>query len=231
MLILATDTSTPYLSIALCDDNKVIAEVSTLADRKHSEKLLMYVDQILKETGTELTDIDLLAVAHGPGSFTGIRVGVSAWKGLASGANIPITGISTLDALAARTHTKDGTVCVLLDAKMGEVYSSIYSFDNGTRTILQSHAVSPIEDVLQNCPTDTLFLGDGATLCREQIRSIFPDAQILSEAYDFPGAVAVALEALKQSSREATPDNVIPIYLRKSQAEIVRDEKEREAAS
>lgn len=228
MLILAADTSTPYLSIALCRDTAVVAEISILADRKHSEKLLLYVDQLLRETETALSDIDLLAIAHGPGSFTGIRVGVSAWKGLAAGADLPIVGISTLDALARRAEASERTLCTLLDAKMNEVYGAVYRYERTERRVLLDHTVAPVEAILEHCSEDTLFLGDGATLYSEQIRTVFPDAQMLHNAYGYPGASAVAFEALTliESGVRSANTNVTPVYLRKSQAEVNRDEQQ-----
>jgi len=227
MLILAADTSTPYLSIALYKNARLVAEISEYAERKHAENILLYLDQILQETDTSLLDIDLLAVAHGPGSFTGVRVGVSAWKGLAAGANIPIIGISTLDALARRADLASGTVCTLLDAKMNEVYAAVYRYQRGERQTLYDHTVAPIDSILRHCPEDTAFLGDGAALYREQIASAFPKAKLFPKAFDFPGASSVALEALALTESRTQPpeSNVTPVYLRQSQAEVNRDQQ------
>ena len=221
MLILATDTSTPYLSIALCDNESIIAEVSLAADRKHAELILFHTDRILTETDTPLHNIDLLAVAQSPGSFTGVRVGVSAWKGLAAGANIPIIGVSTLDVLAHRAQGVT-TICTLLDAKMGEVYAAVFTSDNGKQTLTQKPFVADIDTVLLQCPPDAAFIGDGATLYREEILKARPRAALLSEALCFPGATAVAGVALSMMAKGFQPDTtpVEPLYLRKSQAEV-----------
>lgn len=233
MLILATDTSTPYLSIALCDGAKVLAEITRYADRQHAEKLLTYTQWMLEEHDTSLSDIDLLAVSHGPGSFTGLRVGVAAWKGLATGAGLPIMGVPTLDALSRRAPMATGHVCVLLDAKMKEVYASIYRYENGERQCIQEAVVAPVETVLSKCPEGTLFLGDGAGLYAERISSAMPAAVILPEIYHPISAATVALEAasLMEAGVEPQNDQVSPIYLRKSQAEALRDQKAKQADS
>lgn len=227
MLILATDTSTPYLSIALCDGSVVLSEITQYADRQHAEKLLVYTQEMLEEQQKDLSDIDLLAVSHGPGSFTGLRVGVAAWKGLATGAGIPIMGVSTLDALARRAAITDGHVCVLLDAKMKEVYASIYRFEDGVRTCVQEAMVAPIEKVLSRCPEETNFLGDGATLYASTIEATLSSAVMLPKMYHSVSAAMVALEAvsLMESGVEPQNNNVSPVYLRKSQAEVMRDQK------
>ena len=233
MLILATDTSTPYLSIALCDGSTVLAEITRYADRQHAEKLLIYTQWLLAEHNKELSDIDLLAVSHGPGSFTGLRVGVAAWKGLATGAGLPIMGVSTLDALARQAPLANGHVCALLDAKMKEVYATIYRFENGERTCIQEALVAPIEKVLPLCPEGTVFLGDGASLYAEAINSASTTHVVLPEIYHPISAAAVALEAtyLMEAGVEAQNNAVSPIYLRKSQAEVLRDAKVKQAPS
>ncbi|MBN4046826.1 tRNA (adenosine(37)-N6)-threonylcarbamoyltransferase complex dimerization subunit type 1 TsaB, partial [bacterium AH-315-P07] len=195
--------------------------------------LLAFVEILLDETNITLSDIDLLAVAHGPGSFTGVRVGVSAWKGLAAGAQIPIIGVSTLDALARRVEHSSHPVCPLLDAKMSEVYSACYRYENGHRETINTQTVATVEAVLDQCPAGTLFLGDGAALYREKIRSRFPDALIMPESCNFPGATAIAAEAVSSYDPEsdACEINVSPVYLRKSQAEVVRDTKLAQASA
>ncbi len=209
----------------------MLGEITRYADRQHAEKLLTYTHWLLEEHNTSLDDIDLLAVSHGPGSFTGLRVGVAAWKGLATGAAIPIMGVSTMDALARRVPVANGTVCALLDAKMKEVYASLYSYEQGIRTCTQDVIVAPIETILAQCPEDTLFVGDGAGLYSEAIVAANPTATILPEMYHPISAASVAREAAALISKGEKPQNnsVSPIYLRKSQAEVVRDQKAKQA--
>lgn len=233
MLILAADTSTPYLSVSLCDNDEVLAEFTEYADRQHAEKILPVLDSILSETETSLTAIDLFAVSIGPGSFTGLRIGVSAWKGLALGVQAPIIGIPTLDALASRVPSPTGPVCTLLDAKMDEVYACLYTFENGKQIVQFPPIVDSIESVLKRCPANTVFIGDGATKYKSVISEQLPTAEILPDSFDAPSATAVALIAFRlcQNKMPANDNPVSPLYLRKSQAEEVRDAKNASAVS
>ena len=224
MLILSADTSTSYYSVAVCDEEHVLAELSVDGGRRHSERLIDGVDWVLQEARLELSDIELLAVAHGPGSFTGLRVGVSTWKGLALGARLPLVGVSTLDAMARLCVVSDGWVCPLLDAKMGEVFGAVYEFNGGRRRKAHSEVVCPVEDILNDLPNGVVFLGDGAEVYRDRIEDSFPGAVFAGGACRFPRASAVGAEALLASEQGASsdPGQVRPVYLRKSQAEEAR---------
>lgn len=232
MLILAADTSTPYLSVALCENDTVLAESTLYANRLHAEKILLYVDAMLSETRTQLPAIDLFAVTIGPGSFTGLRVGVSAWKGLAAGVKTPIIGIPTLCALAARVPMFHGHICPMLDAKMDEVYASLYQYHEGIRQKMEGPVVASVEAVLERCPSDTVFFGDGATRYKDVIHARTKNPTILPSTFDAPRASSVAEEALVACADGLPPlDNLVsPIYLRKSQAEENRDATETPAS-
>ena len=225
MIILSADTSTSYYSVAVCDDAHVLAEVSVDGDRKHSERLLESTDWVLRSCDLRLDDVEMLAIAHGPGSFTGLRIGVSAWKGLAVGADLPLVGVSTLDAMARLSGVREGCLCALMDAKMQEVYGAVYAFDGGVRTTVCRETVCPVEDLLGNLPADALFCGDGAALYRDRILHALPEANFADGVNDFPRASAVAAEALAALTRGASSNaaEVRPVYLRKSQAERMRE--------
>jgi len=162
MKILAADTSTGYNSVALCEDDHVLAESVVDAGRKHSERLLETVDWVLGEAGHTLRDVDLLAVSIGPGSFTGLRVGASTWKGLAFAAELPLAGVPTLDAMTRLSAFTHGTVCPLLDAKMQEVYGAAYGFEKGMRTKLIEDRVCSVESIVGELSGEALYFGDGA---------------------------------------------------------------------
>ena len=138
-------------------------------------------------------------------------------------------GVSTLDALARRAPLANGCVCALLDAKMKEVYASMYRYENGVRTCINEAVVAPIEKVLTQCPDGTVFLGDGAGLYADTIEALLSSAVILPETYHPVSAATVALEAVALMESGVEPQNnaVSPIYLRKSQAEVMRDEKDK----
>lgn len=221
MIILSADTSTAYYSVALCDDEHVLAEVTIEGGRKHSERLLETVDWLLSETGLELSDVEMLAISHGPGSFTGLRVGVSAWKGLALGADLPLVGVSTLDAMARLTPASEGTICPLLDAKMQEVYGALYRFENGQRLKVKADSVCPVEEMFEGLSGPVMCLGEGAEEYRDRIVQAYPDAAFAPEGCNFPRASTVASEAMHALAAGAACDaaQLRPVYLRKSQAE------------
>lgn len=221
MIVLATDTSTPFLTVALCDGDHVLAEYNEEADRRHAELILGVVDDLLKKSRLELKDVDLLAVANGPGSFTGLRVGVSTWKGLASGASIPLIGVSTLDGLARTCTDHQGRICVLLDAKMQEVYCAVYEQRDGELIKTTNDSVGPVEQFLNTDDGPTVYLGDGALLYADAIRENNSQAVIPPEDQCTPRASQVASIGLAcfQRGEPAVAADIVPVYLRQSQAE------------
>jgi tRNA threonylcarbamoyladenosine biosynthesis protein TsaB len=229
MRILAADTSTSLCTIALCDEDRLLAETVVDCGRTHSERLVETVKWTLDQAGLAINDLDVLAVSIGPGSFTGLRVGVAAWKGLATGARLPLVGVPTLDAMTRVAPCREGWVCPVLDARMGEVFAAAYRFDAGSRTKLTSDLVCSIDHFLDVCSKEAIpaagsqFLGDGASLYREPILSRLAEAQIFDPGspHAGPRASAVALEAraLMKAGACTDPGLVAPVYLRKPKAE------------
>lgn len=221
MKILAADTCTAFNAVAVCDGGVVLAETLVNCGRAHSERLIPTVDWVLTEAGLQLSDIDLLAVTIGPGSFTGVRIGVAAWKGLALGAHKPLVGVPTLDAMSRLASPVDGTVCPLLDARMKEVYGAVYTFENATRTKRTPDRVCAVEHLIDELPDNPILLGDGADLYCERILALRPHAYIVPAMHRVPRAAAVAHEAVEmvQSGVDTDPALVSPVYLRQSQAE------------
>jgi tRNA threonylcarbamoyladenosine biosynthesis protein TsaB len=225
MRILAADTSTSINTVALCDDGRILAESVVDCGRAHAERLLSTVDWVLAEAGIGLRDIDMLAISAGPGSFTGLRVGVATWKGLALGAGLPLVAVPTLDALARVHPLYEGTLCPLLDAKMGEVFGAVYRFDAGRRRKSTADLVRPVKAILETLEGTVHFLGDGALRYWETISGVLPDAVIVVGPTSVPRASVVAEEAREMLSRGCgtDPAAVTPVYLRKSQAEEARE--------
>lgn len=223
MKILGVDTSTSVNTVALCQDARIVAETVVDCGRAHAERLMATVDWVVGEAGIAIGAIDLLAVSTGPGSFTGIRIGVAAWKGLALAAGLPLAGVSTLDAMARAGAFQDAIVCPLLDAKMNEVFGAVYRFDAGVREKLVADCVAPVEHFLSIAPEDAIFFGDGADLYRGKIVETRPHARVLAE-FRSPRASAVCFEAAEVFARsgEVSAGAVNPVYLRMSQPEVVR---------
>ena len=129
MKILSIDTASPICSVGILEDNKLIEDINTNNGLTHSEKLMPMIKQLLEETNLTLKDIDLLVCDKGPGSFTGIRIGVATIKAFADSLNIPSVGISSLDVLAYNVK-EDGYICSLIDAKNSNVYFALYKLEN-----------------------------------------------------------------------------------------------------
>lgn len=224
MRILAADTATAYNTVALVDDSGLLAETVVRAGRRHSERLVATVDWVLAEAGCALKDVQLLAISIGPGSFTGLRVGASAWKGLALGANLPLIGVPTLAAMTRVTSFSDGVVVPLLDARMSEVFGAVFDFAAGRRSQLIEDRVCPVDSILDNVPPGAAFFGDGAELYRAVITQRILGARLLPPEVNAPRASAVAAEArdLFAAGASTDPDALAPVYLRGSQPEEAR---------
>ena len=227
MIVLATDTSGEHYTVAVCDGEALVAETTVRGVRKHCEKLIQTVAGVLDDAAMTLNDIELLAVSVGPGSFTGIRVGVAAWKGIALGRGLPLVGVSTLDGLARSCGVRQGTLGVLIDAKMGEVYGAAYRVEDGRPEKLGPERVGSIETVTKEIEGPAAFVGDGAALYRDEIEARLNGASFLPPISNIPRASAIAWEGLARVRRGVATDpaHVTAVYLRKSQAEQARDAK------
>lgn len=227
MLILACDTATSILSVALCDGNRLAGEWTAESGRRHAEQLPGLIDRCLMDCGCTLNEVELLAVSIGPGSFTGLRVGVSAWKGLALALDRPLIGVPTLDAMARIAPFPDQDVCPLLDARMKEVFGAVYRFEGLSRRKLTDDLALPPDAfcALLDPARPTVFFGDGARQYRDALSKNAPHATFLDGPLWTPRASAVAEEALERSERgdSGDADQVSPVYLRKSQAEQNRE--------
>ncbi|HOZ47862.1 MAG TPA: tRNA (adenosine(37)-N6)-threonylcarbamoyltransferase complex dimerization subunit type 1 TsaB [Candidatus Hydrogenedentes bacterium] len=225
MKILAADTSTSINTVAVCDGDAVWVETVAQCGRRHSERLIETVHWVLREAGLELRDLDALAISNGPGSFTGLRVGVATWKGLALGAGLPLVAVPTLDALARCAGIYSGDACPVIDAKMGEVFGAFYEFTDGQRMKRTEDRVCPVESLLCEARQHTFVFGDGAERYRERIEACAPSVRFLPKAAGLPRASCVAAEAcaLLEVGASADPALVAPVYLRKSQAEENRE--------
>lgn len=234
-LILATDTSTRQCTVAVCrfsdtGECEIAAQISVDQKRLHAERLMDSMQITLDACNHTLKDMDCLAVSIGPGSFTGLRVGASAWKGLAFALDLPLIAVPTLDAMSLLNTVSDGIVIPMIDARMEEVFGAVYTFKNGKREKLTSDRVCSVEALLENI-TDSqkslLILGDGAQRYRDRISAATPQAYFAVPPCAIPRADAVAREgyALLQAGINTDAALVAPQYLRASQAERVREER------
>jgi len=223
--ILAADTSTAANTVAVCRDGQIVAEIVAQSPRLHAERLIGAVDWVLQEAQLDIHAVDCLAIAIGPGSFTGLRIGASTWKGLALAAKKPLVAVPTLDALALLAAPFEGTVVAAVDARMGEVYGAVYRFRAGHRERLRADAVQPMAALLAGLDGPVYCVGDGFQVYREAAEAAACSPIFAPAHLNVPRASAVAAEAVALLAAGAPSDAglVSPVYLRASQAEVNRD--------
>lgn len=223
MKILAVDTATRSCSVALTVGDRLAAEMTTTRKETHSRHLMGMIDTVLRTTGMAATDVDGFAVTRGPGSFTGLRIGISTVKGLALASGKPLAGISGLEALARQFPFSTRLICPILDARKGEVYAARYQVTgDGIREVMGERAVPPIEAV-SGIDRPCIFLGDGALLYRDLIsENTEAPAWFAPPGFHTLRASIVAFAAGPTLERgDADPPAALtPRYLRKSDAEL-----------
>ncbi len=226
MLLLAFETSAKAASVALFDGSKLLGESYQNTAATHSQTLMVMAQDLISQCSYKPQDLDAVAVAEGPGSFTGVRIGVAAAKGFAWGREIPCYGVSTLEAMALGLGIYNGYVCAAMDARRNQVYNALFQAENGQlRRISQDRAIalSDLEPELQALDGPIYLVGDGSELTSRTISGlILPPEHRLHQR-----AVGVGLAALKKISEGADGDgaSLVPNYLRLSQAERERLEK------
>jgi tRNA threonylcarbamoyladenosine biosynthesis protein TsaB len=209
--VLAVDTTTERGSVAVTEDDSVCGEVRLASAEGHSRRLLPAVDFLLQSLGWRPGDLDAFAVTTGPGSFTGLRVGLSTVQGLALGAGRPCLGVSALDVLAARIAGTAPTLVALMDAYRGEVYGGVY--DREGRPSARTSVERP-EAFVARTPEEAAFVGDGAQRCRELIVSLRPRAIFPVRSLFLAGTLGrLAAPRLKRGEGIA-PAALRPLYLR-----------------
>ena len=232
MLILAFETSAKAASVALHDGKKLLGESYQNTGLTHSQTLMVMAEDLLKACGKTASDVTAVAVAEGPGSLTGVRIGVAAAKGFAWGAELPCFGVSTLEAMAASLGAWKGTVCPVMDARRSQVYNALFSADCGSYTrIREDRAISLQElgEELQKMPEPVFLVGDGSNLCYNTLLERVPSLVLPPEHRMHQRAVGVALCAAERIARGEAPGGteLTPNYLRLSQAE--REKLERKS--
>ncbi len=230
MKILAVDTSCGAASAAIAEDSNIIAEATVNNKKTHSQKLMPIIDSLLSNSGTQLSDIDLFAAVTGPGSFTGLRIGVAAVKALAHAMNKPCCGVSSLLGLAYNAPCIGGYAIPVMDARRDHVYTAAYDFSGGSPKLIHKERVVPIDELAADCETldngYLLFIGDAAPLHRDYLEKRFGGRAHFAEAnVNINRASSVALAA---ASAEITDYlHLNPVYMRKPQAQRELEEKMR----
>lgn len=197
MRILGIETSTQVVSVAICEEQRLLGEVSFNAKQAHMQRLLPMIDYILKGCGMEIADVDAFAVSVGPGSFTSLRVGMATAKAFAHALSKPLVGVPTLDALAWELLGNAGLVCSLLEARRDEVYACFYiSTSEGMRRLSDYMAINPLklaERLQANFMSTVTFTGEGALVYWEILREKLGEKAALADPVQlWPRAAAVA---------------------------------------
>jgi tRNA threonylcarbamoyladenosine biosynthesis protein TsaB len=224
MVTLAIDTATRSAGVALLEDENILAEYYVRLRLTHSESVLPAIEAILSAAGLGVGDVRIFALTHGPGSFTGLRVGAGIVKGLALSTGGCIVGVSTLDALAQNLTFAPCLVCPILDAKKGQIYTALYQPGEKGRLeqIEPDQAVDPAV-FFRRIRNPVLFLGDGVPVYGDLIREMLPSKAFFAPAnLQWIRPSAVALLGLEKYRRGETVDPMtfVPRYLRRSEAEI-----------
>ena len=224
MKVLGIDTSTSCGSVGLIDDETVISEYLLNIPVTHSERLLGAIELILKEAHIAIGDLDGWTISIGPGSFTGLRIGVSTVKGLAFATQKPVAGVSTLDALAHQISFTPYLISPILDARKGEVYSAFYRFGEEGHLKRQSayQAIKP-EDLVKDIKERTIFIGDGLKTYGDYLRNSLPSLAVFPPAslnvIHASGMARLGLDLLRRGEHLDLA-NFTPLYIRPSEAEM-----------
>ncbi len=241
--VLALDSSGLVASVAVVEGDafgsNLLAEYTVNYKKTHSQTLLPMLDEIVRMTELDLQTIDAIAIAAGPGSFTGLRIGSATAKGLGLALDRPLVAVPTLDALAYNLYGTDRLICPLMDARRNQVYTGVYTFQNGLLTRVLEPAALDIREIAEKLcemKRDVIFLGDGVPVYQRTLEEVLlTDLSLHGNRYDFApahlnkqraGAVAaLALQYLKEGKTQTAAEHC-PEYLRLSQAERERAERE-----
>lgn len=223
MKILSLETSAQTASAAINADGRILAEINITAGLTHSQTLLPAVNALLSTAQLSLADIDLLAVSHGPGSFTGIRIGIGAVKGMAQGLGKPCLGISTLEGIANNFRGLPGIVCPVMDARCKQVYTALFAGPEMER-LWPDDAISiaDLGEKLKELGKPVVLAGDGAELCYKELVQTVPGLTLAPIQMRLQRAACVgfaAEKALEAGVSPISPAELMPVYLRLPQAE------------
>lgn len=235
MKILGLDSSGIVASVAVVEDDVLIAEYTVNYKKTHSQTLLPMLDEIVKMTELDLNSVDAIAVAAGPGSFTGLRIGSATAKGLGLALKKPLVAIPTVEGLAYNLYDTQGIICPIMDARRKQVYTGIYRFEDHRLRVLEDQMAVPMEELiskLNKLGQPVTFLGDGVPVFGEMIRQelavpfAFAPAHVNKQRA--AAVAALGLEYYREGKTQTAMEHV-PDYLRVSQAERERAEKLKKA--
>jgi len=223
MKILAVDSASVTASVALCEDDRLLAETYVNIPQTHSETLMPIVGELLRHCKTDLSQIDLFAVTSGPGSFTGVRIGVAAVKGMALPLHTPCVAISSLEAAAYNIAFFGGIICAVMDARREQVYNALFKYENGSlirQCPDRAISIEELKNEFFSLNQKTVLVGDGAKMCYNMLKDEC-DVTLPPERLIYLRASSVAACGyFKYQNGETVPQELLmPFYLRLPQAE------------
>ena len=224
MKVLAIDTSALTATAAILSDDTLLGEMSTTTKLTHSQTIMPMIDELLRKVSLDISDIDLFACSEGPGSFTGLRIGIGTIKGLAYGLGKNVVGVSTLESLAHNIDVTDLVICPIMDARRGQVYNAIYKYeDEKLECITEPRALS-IEELCAELTERTIFVGDGVNVHKGKIKELLGNKAVFASPQNLlQRAGSVAYASLNKEAVSA--EDLTAVYLRKPQAEREREER------
>ena len=230
MLTLAFETSAKAASVALMENGKLLGESYQNTGLTHSQTLMVMAEDLLKQCGKTVSDLTAVAVAEGPGSFTGVRIGVAAAKGMSWGGQLPCYGVSTLEAMAVSLGVYEGHICACMDARRSQVYNALFLVDEGNAERFSEDraiALAELKTELEHIDGPIYLVGDGSLLTYKTLSGDIPNLILPPEHRMHQRAVGVAILAERKQAAGETGDGngLTPNYLRLSQAERERAEK------
>ncbi|WLD93687.1 tRNA (adenosine(37)-N6)-threonylcarbamoyltransferase complex dimerization subunit type 1 TsaB [Alkalihalobacillus sp. AL-G] len=221
MKALALDTSNLVMGVSVIVDGRIVGELTTNMKKNHSVRLMPAIEELLKEVDIEPKELDRIIVAKGPGSYTGVRIGVTVAKTLAWSLNIPITGVSSLEVLARNGKYFDGLVCPLFDGRRGQIYTGLYGNVGNTFQLVQEERIIQLTDWLTMLREDSkqvLFLGNDLDIHRNTIEEELEERAVFGQVADHnPRASELASLGLAREGED--PHTFTPSYLRLAEAE------------
>lgn len=232
MKVLAVDTSTNVASVAVMEDDLLLGEYTINHKKTHSQKIMPMVEQLLSDLELTPQDIDIYAAAVGPGSFTGLRIGVATIKALAHATGKKVVSVGTLEALAYNLPYTEHIIVPIMDARRNNVFTASYIWDEDFKEIGEPEGIT-IEECVESCGNflDTIFVGDGAVVHKDYIieklgdKAVFPHGAVLNARAS--SVAALAMDRVRKGETESYLD-MKPYYIKKSQAERELDEKEKQ---
>lgn len=230
MIILSIDSATDAATVAVVSNDQILGEMNFANKKQHSVLIMPMIDELLKSLNLTIDDIDGFVISKGPGSFTGLRIGMATIKGLSLGSSKPYVSISSLDSLAYNLYGANGIVCPIMDALRENVYCALYKFENGEMIKLMDYDRLSLDELiskLKEFKEPVYFVGDGTKKYGELLKKSLENCFFAPNNLNYTRASSLGELGIKLLSQGISDDINIsnPLYLRKSQAEREYDEK------